>query len=130
MARVRMPLLSGEVRGKIGEVVFFRRYGMQLARMRVKPTNPQTEKQMAVRQNLGGLSKLWKGEGGIVLKRYNPVSMGWEDVFVEDALTNEEREAWMEEARRRGKQMIFGRLLFIGVNARRLSGGLDIVRMP
>ncbi len=130
MAKVRMPLLSGEVRGKVGEVVFFKRYGMQLARMRVKPANPRTEKQVAVRQNLSGLSKLWKGEGNITLRRYNPVSMTWDAFLVEDALTNEEREAWMEEARKRGKPMVFARLMFIGVNARRLAEGLDIVRMP
>jgi hypothetical protein len=130
MAKVIMPLLSGEVRGKIGEIVFFRRYGTQLARMRTKPANPRTEKQVAVRTNLAGLSKLWKGEGNITLKKYNPVSQEWMDVVVENALTDEERNAWMEEARRKGKPMIYGRLLFIGQNARRLAEGLDIRRMP
>jgi hypothetical protein len=69
MAKVVMPLLSGEVHGKVGDIVFFKRYGMQLARMRTKPSNPKTEKQMAVRTNLSGLSKLWKGEGSITLKK-------------------------------------------------------------
>jgi hypothetical protein len=130
MAKVRMPLLSGEVSGKIGDVVFFRRYGMQLARVRTKPTNPRTEKQVAVRMNLGGLAKLWKGEGGIYLKRYNPASMTWEEFFVEEGLGNAEREAWVEEAKRKGKPMVFARLLFIGTNARRLAEGLDFVRVP
>jgi hypothetical protein len=131
MAKVRMPLLSGEVRGKVGEVVFFRRYGVQLARIRTKPSNPRTEKQMAVRTNLGGLAKLWKGEGDIVLKKYNPTTGMWEDVMVEEGLTNMEREAWMEEARRMGKPVVvYGRLLFIGVNAKRLAEGLDIRITP
>jgi len=130
MAKVVMPLLSGEVRGKVGDIVFFRRYGMQLARMRTKPSNPRTEKQMAVRQNLSGLSKLWKGEGNITLKKYNPTTMAWDDVVVEDGLNDTERMAWMEEARRRGKPMIYGRLMFIGENAKRLSEGMDIGRMP
>ncbi len=130
MAKVRLPLLSGEVRGKVGDIVFFRRHGMQLARMRVKPSNPRTVRQMAVRQNLGGLSKLWKGEGSITLKRYNPVVMVWEDVSVEHALTDTERQAWENEARRMGKPIAFARLMFIGVNAKRLAEGLDIVRMP
>ncbi len=130
MAKVKMPLLSGEVTGKVGDIVFFRRYGTQLARMRTKPSNPKTDKQVAVRTNLAGLSKLWKGEGNITLKKYNPVAEAWESVVVDDALTDTEKNAWMEEARRKGKPMIFGRLLFIGDNAERLARGMDIVRMP
>ncbi len=130
MAKVVMPLLSGEVRGKVGQVVFFKRYGMQLARMRTKPSNPKTEKQMAVRTNLAGLSKLWKGEGDITLKKYNPTSEEWEDVIVANPLTDAEKQAWENEARRRGKPMQFSRLLFIGDNSERLARGMDIKRMP
>jgi len=130
MARIVMPLLSGEARGKLGDIVFFRRYGMQLARIRTKPTNPKTEKQVAVRSNLSGLSKLWKGEGNITLKKYNPTDETWDDVLVEEALTDEERQAWENEAKKKGKPMIYGRLFFIGENAKRLSEGMDIIRMP
>jgi uncharacterized NAD(P)/FAD-binding protein YdhS len=130
MAKVIMPLLSGEVRGKVGEIVFFKRYGMQLARMRTKPSNPKTEKQMAVRTNLAGLSKLWKGEGNITLKKYNPTSEEWEDVSVADGLTDTERRAWENEARSKGKPMIYARLMFIGENAERLAKGQDIKRTP
>ncbi len=130
MAKVRMPLLSGEVTGKVGDIVFFRRYGTQLARMRTKPSNPRTDKQVAVRTNLAGLSKLWKGEGNIILKKYNPSTGMWDDVVVANALTDAEKQAWEDEARRMGKPMQFARLLFIGDNAERLSKGMDIVRMP
>ncbi len=130
MAKVRMPLLSGEVSGKVGDIVFFRRYGTQLARMRTKPSNPRTEKQMAVRQNLSGLSKLWKGEGNITLKKYNPTTGMWDNVVVKDPLTEAEKQAWEDEARRMGKPMQFARLLFIGDNAERLARGMDIKRMP
>jgi len=130
MAKVVMPLLSGEVRGKVGDIVFFRRYGMQLARMRTKPSNPKTEKQMAVRTNLAGLSKLWKGEGNITLKKYNPTTGAWDDVMVVDALTDTEKQAWENEARKKGKPMVYARLMFIGVNAERLAMGQDIRRTP
>jgi len=130
MAKVVLPLLSGEVRGKLGDIVFFRRHGMQLARMRTKPSNPRTEKQVAVRTNLAGLSKLWKGEGNIVLKRYNPVAMVWEDVTVLYGLDDGERGAWKAEAKRKGKPEAFARLMFVGENAKRLANGLDIVRTP
>jgi hypothetical protein len=130
MAKVVMPLLSGEVHGKVGNIVFFKRYGMQLARMRTKPANPKTDKQVAVRTNLSGLSKLWKGEGNITLKKFNPTNQTWEDVNVEDGLNNTEKQAWMDEAKSKGKPAIYGRLMFIGENARRLSEGMDIKRMP
>jgi len=130
MAKVVMPLLSGEVRGKIGEIVFFKRHGMQLARMRTKPSNPKTEKQMAVRTNLAGLSKLWKGEDNVILKKYDPISDTWDSIVVEDALTDAEKQVWENEARSKGKPMAFARLLFIGVNAGRLAMGHDIKRTP
>lgn len=130
MAKVSMPLLSGEVRGKVGDIVFFRRYGIQLARMRTIPSNPKTVKQVAVRTNLSGLSKLWKGEGNITLKMHNPTSGTWEDLTAMSGLTDTEREAWKAEARRRGKPVAYARLLFIGENAHLLSNGEMIKRVP
>lgn len=130
MAKVVMPLLSGEVRGKVGDIVFFRRYGIQLARMRTIPANPKTYKQIAVRSNLSGLSKLWKGEGNISLKLYNPATAAWEDLTVSAGLSVEERNAWEAEAKRRGKNIAYGRLLFIGENARLLASGEMIKRVP
>ncbi len=130
MAKVTMPLLSGEVRGKVGDIVFFRRYGIQLARMRTIPTNPKTAKQVAVRTNLSGLSKLWKGEENIILMKYNPASDEWEDITVANSLTDTERQAWEAEARMRGKPVAYARLLFIGENVRLLSMGAYIKRVP
>jgi hypothetical protein len=130
MAKVNMPLLSGEVHGKVGEIVFFKRYGKQLARMRVKPTNPRTEKQTAIRQDLSGLSKLWKGEDSITLKKYNSSTGHYDSVVVNNGLTETEKEAWRTYAMNRGKPSIYGRLLFIGENIRRLISGLNIIRTP
>jgi len=52
MAKVSIPALSGTASGKIGDVVFFRRWGQDIARIRVKPANPRTFKQQTVRHNL------------------------------------------------------------------------------
>jgi hypothetical protein len=128
MAKVVMPLLSGQVRGKIGDIVFFKRYGKQLARMRVYPTNPKTEKQVVVRTNLSGLSKMWKGEDA-VLKKYNS-STGSYDTITATALTAAEKGAWETHATSLGKPKIYGRLLFIGVNIHRLLTGYDVKRTP
>jgi hypothetical protein len=130
MAKVNMPLLSGEVHGKVGEIVFFKRYGKQLARMRVIPTNPRTEKQTAIRQDLSGLSKLWKGEDSITLKKYNLATGQYDSIVVDNGLTEAEKEAWRVYATKKGKPSIYGRLLFIGENIRRLVSGLDIIRRP
>lgn len=130
MAKVVMPLLSGEVRGKVGDIVFFKRYGKQLARMRSIPTNPRTERQMAVREDLSGLSKLWKGEVPVELKKYNPTSGGFDIVTVSDAITEDEKKAWEDYAVSKGKPKIYARLLFIGENLALLISGQDIKRIP
>jgi len=131
MAKVNMPLLSGEVRGKLGDIVFFRRHGRQLARMRTKPANPKTDKQVAVRTNLAGLGKLWKGENNIVLKKYNPTTKEWEDYTVENGLIDDERKAWEDMIKKmKGKPLTYARLMFIGENAKRLAEGMEILRVP
>jgi len=127
VAKVLMPLLSGEVRGRLGEIVFFTRKGKQLARMRTIPNNPKTDKQMAVRENLAGLAKLFKGEGNIKLKKFNPTTNTFDEIVVEGGLTEVEREAWMNEGRKRKKD---GRLVFIGDNISLLREGNDLKRTP
>lgn len=123
MAKVVMPLLSGEVHGKVGDIVFFKRYGKQLARMRTIPTNPRTERQMAIRENLAGLSKIWKGEVPVNIKKYNPDTGGFDTLTVRDAVTEDKKMAWENYAVSQGKPKIYGRLLFIGVNLRSLMSG-------
>jgi hypothetical protein len=130
MAKVIMPLLSGEVHGKMGDVVFFKRYGQQLARIRVIPTNPKTEKQTIVRDNLSGLSKIWKGESGIKLKKYNTVTGHYDEITVDTGLTDTEKSKWHNYAVSKGKPGIYARLLFIGENIRRLISGLEFIREP
>lgn len=130
MAKVVMPLLSGEVRGKVGDIVFFKRFGKQLARMRSIPTNPRTERQTAVRINLAELSRLWKGVVPVNLKKYNPTSGGFDTVTVSDPLTAEEKMAWENYAVSKGKPKIYDRFLFIGENLALLISGQDFKRTP
>lgn len=127
MAKVLLPLLSGEVRGKVGDIVFFRKNGKQLARMRTIPRNPKSVKQMAIRDNLSGLSKLWKGEGNITLKKFNPNTNTFDDVVIQDGLTNDERQKWIDEGKKLKKD---GRLIFIGSNITNLKDGKDLQRTP
>jgi len=63
MAKVNLPLLSGDVSGKFSDIVFFKRGSVQIARIRVKPSNPRTEKQQTIRNNLKGLGELWRHAG-------------------------------------------------------------------
>ena len=130
MAKVIMPLLSGEVRGKVGDIVFFKRYGKQLARMRSIPTNPRTERQVAVRENLSRLSRLWKGEEEVYLLKYNPDTGGFDELPVFDAIDADEKTVWENYAVSQGKPAVFGRLLFIGTNLRLLMSGQNFRRTP
>jgi len=122
MAKVSLPLLSGEVRGKIGQIIFFKRNGRQLARIRTIPANPRSDKQIIIRNNLAGLSKLFKGEGNITLRKADGFT-----IVVDSGLNEEERERWIEKGRESGKD---GRLLFIGKNLERLAENLDFIRVP
>ena len=56
-----MKLLSvlGELSGSMGDITAARNKGGMYLRFRARPTNPQTPKQTAVRERLGGLSKRW-----------------------------------------------------------------------
>jgi hypothetical protein len=63
MAKVKLPLLSADVSGKFGDVVFFKRGSVRVARVKVKPANPRTEKQQTIRANMKGLGLLWRHAG-------------------------------------------------------------------
>lgn len=63
MAKTVAPLMSASASGKFGDIVFFRRKGLNLARLRTTPANPKTAGQVAARLNLGNLSKIYNGGG-------------------------------------------------------------------
>lgn len=136
MAKVLLPLMSGQVKNKIGDVVFFRRgdYGINVARIRVKPQNPRTAKQTAIRHNLRTLSGIWKGSiqaGGATLYKYNGTT--WTQITIASTETfgDVEREAWKAYTHTtKQNYKVQGRLAFIGVNMNRLYNNLNPFKTP
>lgn len=58
MAKVTMPLLSTEARGKIADaIVFFPWKGLAIVRQWLKPANPQSLDQMTIRAKLKAIGK-------------------------------------------------------------------------
>ncbi len=58
MAKVTMPLLSTEARGKIADaIVFFPWKGLAVVRQWLKPANPQSTGQMTARTKLKGIGQ-------------------------------------------------------------------------
>ena len=137
MAKVNLPLLSGEVRGKLGEIVFTKRYGKQIARRLTKPANPKTLKQQVIRSNLSALSKAWSGKTDLVdangnkyviLKKKN-VDGTYTDVNF-NILSNDEKHAWEQHAMKVKGYKQFGRNMFISENLKGLNLGYDAKRQP
>lgn len=64
MALVSGPALSLAASGSVGNITFFKgRGGRQIARLRTKPSNPNSPLQSAARQSLGNLAKVYSGGG-------------------------------------------------------------------
>jgi len=148
MAKLNIPALSGTASGKIGDIVFFRRFGTNIARIRVKPANPNTPKQQVVRYNLSALSQAWKGSGNLVLtddatgtvtgtpnanyvnlRKWDSATSSYTEVpFI--VLNNTEKQAWINYASSQGKPAPWGRLYFIGQNQTLLMANQNPVRTP
>jgi len=120
MAKVEMPLWSGIGKGKLGDIVFMRRLGKNVVRIKVKPANPRTEKQTLIRDNITGLTRAWKyaGEtGDVTLHKIDRTSTPWTVTDVTFAfLTTDEKATW---------KYIWD---FVGENMRRLLNNMDPVR--
>ena len=133
MAKVVMPLLSQTVRNKIGDVVFYRRgdWGINVARIRVKPRNPQTTKQQANRHNVGTLLKIYLGRlspAGAVLYKYNASNDSWDAITIASTETfgDTERNAWMNYKTTSKKGYVLqGKYSFLSVNVKRLKSGFN-----
>ncbi len=65
MAKTILPLMSGQASGKFGDIVFMRRGGQNIARIRVIPANPRSILQQASRLNMSSLSKIFAGGGSL-----------------------------------------------------------------
>lgn len=66
MAKISLSPLVVDIRNKIGDTVFSKWKGVNYARSRVTPSNPNTVNQQAVRDALRQLVKLWQNLGGVV----------------------------------------------------------------
>jgi hypothetical protein len=115
MAKVILPALSSLASGKVGDIVFMRRGGQNIARIRVKPSNPNSPAQQVTRANLAGLATAWKQAGNtgsvpLVKAPSTPVSFNY--------LTVAEKAAWPSFQS------------FVGQNVRALSAGNDPIRTP
>lgn len=128
MAKLLLPLMSITARNKIGDVVFFRRMGQNVARIKVIPSNPRTLKQTLVRYNLSKLIAAWKGEyeatdtqcpnGYVTLKKINTGTTPWTTTDVKFCvLTAEEKATWKYP------------WVFVGANQKRLYNNMDPIRV-
>ncbi len=80
MAKVTMPLLSTEARGKIADaIVFFPWKGIAVVRQWLKPANPQSLAQMTIRAKL-------KAIGKAISKIYTPDDVAGGSVIYQGAL--------------------------------------------
>jgi hypothetical protein len=138
MAKVVLPLMSQQVRNKIGDVVFFRRgdWGINVARMRVKPANPRTANQQANRHNVGTLLQIYLGKvspAGKTLYKYNSTTKSWTAITIASTETfgSTEKEAW-EEYKTVSKKgyTLSGKYSFLSVNIKRLKAGENPLKTP
>lgn len=113
MAITRQGSVVGEVSGSVGGVVFSRNRGGNYVRTRVKPSNPSTEYQVAVRNALSTASGDWKD------------------------LTDAQRAAWKSWAdsnpirNRLGESIrLQGNAAFVELNARLIMLGTASVATP
>jgi len=66
MARISLSPLIVDIRNKIGDTVFSKWKGVNYARSRVDPSNPNTVNQQEVRDALRQLVTLWQASAGII----------------------------------------------------------------
>jgi len=138
MAKVIMPLLSQFVRNKVGDIVFYRRgdWGINVARMRVKPRNPRTSKQQANRHNVGTLLKIYLGRlspGGATLYKYNMSTDSWDMITIAstESFTDSDKMLWnnYKIVSKKGYTLT-GKYSFLSENVKRLKAGLNPLKKP
>ena len=61
MAIIQLNPMLVAMRGAIGGIVLYNRYDRQCARRHVRPANPDTEAQRAVRRTFGDAVRSWQG---------------------------------------------------------------------
>lgn len=120
MAKVSLPLMSILAKDKLGGIVFMRRLGKNVARIRVTPKNPRTDKQQLIRYNLRNLHMAYYAKvSSVTLKKIDTSTTPWTITDVTfNALTDDERKAW---------KYVWN---FVGINQKRLYSNLNPVRTP
>jgi hypothetical protein len=141
MAKVSFPLMSGEARGRIGDIVFSKRYGKSIVRKFTKPRNANSLGQKVIRHNFKALNQAWKGSGDMVytdttdnkkkvkLWKYDKMAKTYLEVAFE-ILTDDEKMAWSTKAKKEKGYTGLGRNIFIAINQKALSNNNDPLRMP
>ncbi len=136
MAKIKLPLMSGQVSNKIGDVVYYRRgdFGINVARVRVIPRNPKTENQIAVRHNLKTLMQIWLGRispAGQTLYKWNGTNWTTITIASTETFTDTDRQAWKTyvHTSKQGHR-VTGRYSFVGVNMQRLYNNLNPWKRP
>ncbi|MGC9006749.1 MAG: hypothetical protein ACP5JX_04150 [Sulfurihydrogenibium sp.] len=141
MAKVSLPLLSGEVRGRVGDIVFMQRHGKSVARRFTKPRNTNSLSQQVVRHNFKALNQCYKGSGDMVqtdtntgkkyvmLWKYDKMAKKYTEVQFE-ILTADEKTKWEEYSMKTKGYKALARNLFIAKNQKQLSNNLEPVRLP
>ncbi len=71
MATATPNILISSIRGRIGNVVFYKRQGTQCVRLHVIPRNPNTEAQRAVRLSFGNAVRSWQAMSADERYAYN-----------------------------------------------------------
>jgi len=136
MAKVDLPLLSGNASGKFANIVFFKRGGLSIARIKVKPSNPNTEKQQIIRSNLKGLGALWKNAGqdytATLYKRvYDSQNNTYTYQEVQVNAQNINKDAWKNcTVYNKNGYPLKGYQVFASTNLRRLMNGEDFAPTP
>jgi hypothetical protein len=138
MAKVTLPLMSGQARNKVGDLVFFRRgdWGVNVVRMRTIPKNPRTTSQQANRHNVGTLLKIYLGKvnaGGQQLFRFDSSQNVWVLITISsnESFGDTERQAWenFKTISEKGHS-VTGKYAFLSVNIKRLKQGLNPLKTP
>jgi len=136
MAKVNLPLLSGDASGKLGDIVFFKRGSVQVARVKVKPANPRTEKQQTIRHNMKALGDAWKHAGQdytVTLKKrvYDQQNNTYTYQDVQFNAQGINKDAWKQcTVYSRSGFPLKGYQVFTATNLRRLMNGEDPVGTP
>jgi len=86
MAIIQLNPMLVAMRGAIGGIVLYNRYDRQCARRHVRPANPDTEAQRAVRRTFGDAVRSWQGLSGgekdLWIRRSRKLSMSGYNLFI------------------------------------------------